>query len=336
MGSGGLLRLDAWLAARSRNVVVLLALALSIAIGVCDLSTTVDLIVLYLLPILLASWYGGRRPGLVVAVYCAGSAFVLQSIGGQDVDVRGVINLMIRLLTYLAMAQITGSLQESRRQQKELTGFIVHDLRSPIASSITGLQTLETMSDGMDEVQKEMVALALVSNQRALTLVNGILDVEKLESGKMEVRKEDTAVEPLLQSCVEQVALWAQSNGVEVAVQAKMATVRMDPELTQRVLVNLLSNALKYSPEGGRVVVEAEPHGHHARFAVRDHGRGIPPEYVETIFEPFSQVKGTQGGTGLGLTFCRLAVQAQGGRIWVESRLGEGTSMLFTLPMEPA
>lgn len=336
MGRGGLSRLDAWLSGLSRDKVLFLALILAILIGGADLFVTVDLIVLYLMPIFMAAWYGGLRPGLVIAVYCAGSAFVLQSIGGQDVDAQSVLNLVIRLVTYLLIARIVGSLHESRRRQRELTGFIVHDLRSPIASSITGLQTLESMEEGMDDLQKEMVALALVSNQRALTLVNGILDVEKLESGKMEVRKEEVEVEPMIRASVEQLALWAQGSGIEVDVRSRVTTMRLDPELTQRVIVNLLSNALKYSPEGGKVLVEVEAHGHQARFAVRDHGPGIPPEYMAGIFEPFSQVKGTKGGTGLGLTFCRLAVQAQGGRIWVESRLGEGTSMLFNLPLEPS
>ncbi|RYG45149.1 hypothetical protein EON79_13295 [bacterium] len=333
MGREAMRSLDAWLAGRTKNAILVIALLLAILIGAADRFVTVDLIVLYLLPILIAAWYGGRQPGLVIAIYCAGSVFVLQSISGMDVDALAVVNLVIRTATYLAMAWMAGSLQESRRQQKELTGFIVHDLRSPIASSITGLQTLEAMPEGMDDLQKEMVALALVSNQRALTLVNGILDVEKLESGKMEVRKESTPIEPMLQECAEQVALWAQSNRLEIEIRSGIERANLDPELTQRVIVNLLSNALKYSPEGTRVTLEAEPNGNQIRIAVRDQGPGIPPEYVESIFEPFAQVKGTKGGTGLGLTFCRLAVQAQGGRIWIESKLGEGTSMFFTLPL---
>ncbi|RYG33323.1 HAMP domain-containing histidine kinase [bacterium] len=333
MGREAMRSLDAWLAGRSKNAILFIALLLALLIGVCDRFITVDLIVLYLLPILIAAWYGGRQTGLVIAVYCAGSVFVLQSISGGDVDLLAVVNLVIRVVTYLAMAWMAGSLQESRRQQRELTGFIVHDLRSPIASSITGLQTLEAIPEGMDDLQKEMVALALVSNQRALTLVNGILDVEKLESGKMEVRKESTPIEQMFQDCIVQVALWAQSNRVEIETRTRVEQALLDPELTQRVLVNLLSNALKFSPEDRKITLEAERQGNMVRFAVRDQGPGIPPEYVDTLFEPFSQVKGTKGGTGLGLTFCRLAVQAQGGRIWIESKLGEGTAMLFTLPV---
>ncbi|HEY0867846.1 MAG TPA: HAMP domain-containing sensor histidine kinase, partial [Fimbriimonas sp.] len=230
------------------------------------------------------------------------------------------------------LARVLSKLRESREQQKELTGFIVHDLRSPISSAITGLITLE-QTGHLGELEQEMVTLALVSNQRALSLVNSMLDVAKLESGKMELRTEAVALDRFVDDAFDQVALWARSHEIGLVKEVHVATAMLDPALTMRILVNLLSNALKFSPPGSNVVVHVDPSPKDGiRFAVQDHGPGIPPEYAERIFEPFSQVKGTQGGTGLGLTFCRLAVHAQGGRIWVDSHLGKGTSMIFTLP----
>jgi signal transduction histidine kinase len=219
------------------------------------------------------------------------------------------------------------------RQQRELMQFIVHDLRSPISSSITGLLTLQQTSTALEDDEKEMVQLSLISNQRALGLVNSMLDVAKLEAGKMPIHLAKIAVDPLVSNCFEQVSLWAKSSEVRLVNDVQVFQAYLDPDLTSRVLVNLISNALKFSPPGTEVKLSVIAAGHGTiRFSVQDSGPGIPPDYLETVFNPFGQVKGTRGGTGLGLTFCRLAVHAQGGKIWVESQLGKGTTMQFTLP----
>lgn len=327
--------LDAFLSARSRLGILIVSLIFAVVLGVIDYFLRVDLLILYLVPVFLAGWYGGIREGSVIAIYCAASGFLTQAVvaGGKGVDAADLWSFLVRLASYLVIAGVVVRLQESRRQQQELTQFIVHDLRSPISSAITGLMTLEQSAEHLDPVDKEMVSLALVSNQRALTLVNSMLDVAKLETGKMEIRREHVAIRSFVDDCLRQVALWAQSHDIRLDAQVEVEAAELDPDLTSRVLVNLLSNALKFSPAGSTVTVSVLPTGAHGvRFGVHDQGPGVPPDYIDAIFEPFAQVKGTKGGTGLGLTFCRLAVQAQGGRIWVESKLGEGASMLFTLP----
>jgi signal transduction histidine kinase len=333
---------DAFLKRASHNAILILALGLALLLGVADYYSSPDLLVLYIGPIVLAAWYGGTRPGAVIAIYCALAGFLTKFITNLQV-LKDPANASLfhdeiwafsaRLIIFLFIARLVAKLQASRSQQVELTQFIVHDLRSPIASSITGLMTLEMMDDNMDETQKEMVGLALVSNQRALTLVNSILDVSKLETGKMTIKKENVVISPFLSDCIDLVGLWANTQGIRFDKNLEAEVAYLDPDLTQRVIVNLLSNALKYSPENGTITVSVSPGVRDdLKFGVHDQGRGIPPEYLHTIFEPFAQVKGTKGGTGLGLTFCRLAIQAQGGKIWVESTVGKGTSMYFTLP----
>lgn len=327
-------RVDSWLAALSRPVVLILALLLALAVGVADFFVDPDLLILYLAPLFMAAWYDGSRSGYVVSIYAASASFLIQSVLGQspDLDTSAISTMTVRLLAFLTISHVFSRLRESRRQQDELVEFIIHDLRSPISSAITGLMTLEQSETKMDMEEKEMVQLALVSNQRALTLVNSILDVAKLESGKMEVRWEELEVERFLQDCLSPLALWAQGHNVRFEVKALKERAVIDRDLTARVLANLLGNALKFSPEGSAIVVEAAPDHQGVKFSVVDEGPGIPAEYVEKIFEPFGQVKGTQGGTGLGLTFCRLAVQAQGGKIGVKSQLGQGSSFWFTIP----
>ncbi len=328
-------RLDALFARQRKNTILAVAMIMAFVIGGLDYWSRGDLLILYLAPVFIAAWYGGSRTGGVVAIYCAAAWFISEAVktNFEGATPSSIWTLIARLVMFLAITKIVSKLRETMRQQVELTQFIVHDLRSPLASAITGLMSLEQMQTNLNELEKEMVALALVSNQRALELVNSILDVSKLETGKMAIQREMVDLNQFLDDCFEQVALWAKGNNVEVRRVTGSESAYFDRALTARVLVNLLGNALKFSPPGSVVLLTAHSSGHEPiRFTVEDQGPGIPPDFVESIFEPFAQVAGTKGGTGLGLTFCRLAVQAQGGKIWVESTLGKGTHMIFTLP----
>ena len=327
-------RLDAFFERRSKTAILLISLVAAVLVGVAAHYTTTDLLIIYLAPIFLASWYAGWRNGLVVAIYAAVAAFVSETISQGPFEFRPnlIFTLAVRLAAYLIISRTIARLSEARRQQEELANFIVHDLRSPLASSITGLMTLQQTSFGLPDHDRELVDLALVGNNRALALVNSILDVAKLESGKMPVDFEDVELKPFVDDSLRQVELWARGHDISLETDLQIEHARLDRQLTGRVLVNLLSNALKFSPAGTAVSVRAGLSHGAIRFSVIDQGPGIPPEFVDLIFEPFGQVRGTQGGTGLGLTFCRLAVQAQGGRIWVESHVGKGTTVHFALP----
>jgi signal transduction histidine kinase len=276
----------------------------------------------------------GRYPGFVTGAYATALGYLAHqaTTGLTAFDRVGAQNQVARLIVYLFVAHVLASLREARLLQEQLLGFIVHDLRSPISNTITGLLTLEQSSEALSELDHEMVQLAIASSQRALALTNSMLDVAKLESGKMDVRTQTVEIEPFLEECLKQVALWAKSLNVDIVREIELKEGRFDPHLTSRVLVNLIGNALKISPRSGKVTLHIQKDPAGIRFLTRDQGPGIPPEFMDAIFEPFTQAKGTQGGTGLGLTFCRLAVQAQGGKIGVESTLGKGSTFWFVLP----
>lgn len=334
MLDSALKRFDAFFGSLSKNAILTITLLSAMGVGALTYFVQADLLILFLAPVFLASWYAGWRYGAVVAFYSAASAFVTETIliTRGRFEPRLILILVVRLAAYLIIARTIARLHEARRQQEELTNFIVHDLRSPLASSITGLMTLQQTSQALPASDKEMVDLALISNERALGLVNSILDVAKLESGKMTVATNEVELAGFVEDCLQQVELWARGHGIRLETDIQTDRARLDPDLTSRVIVNLLGNALKYSPDGGAVTVRAALVHGAVRFSVVDEGPGIPQEYADVIFEPFGQVRGTQGGTGLGLTFCRLAVHAQGGKIWVESQLGKGTTMQFTIP----
>jgi signal transduction histidine kinase len=172
-----------------------------------------------------------------------------------------------------------------------------------------------------------------------LTMVNSILDLARLESGKMELQLEDVAVGGLFETATQQVAPLAMRANVAITHQVGEGAeaVHADAEFTVRVLVNLLSNALRYSPANSTITISATGHAaDRVTIRVIDQGPGISPELSGKVFNKFTQVEarkaGSGVGSGLGLSFCRLAVQAQGGRIWLEGTAGGGTTAIFTLP----
>lgn len=243
--------------------------------------------------------------------------------------------------------RFTEGLQESYKRLQELEGLrddlknmIVHDLRTPLTSVITGMQTLELIGD-LDSTQREMVSIAISGGELLLGMINDLLEVEKMESGTMVLGSNLLDAATLVDSAVRQVASLAENEKLTLLrqVEANLPAFRGDTTKLRRVLVNLLGNAIKFTPSGGTLTIAAQNDANSDAviFSVRDTGEGIPPEAFEHIFEKFGQVATRHGGrtmsTGLGLTFCRLAVEAHGGHIRVESVPGEGSVFSFTIPL---
>jgi two-component system sensor histidine kinase/response regulator len=230
--------------------------------------------------------------------------------------------------------------QELEKQRDDLTNMIVHDLRTPLTSVIAGMQSLEG-GGGLDEFQQEMVGIAISGGGNLLGMINDLLDVEKMESGSMQLDYATLDAGELVASASGQVASLCESKNLTLVrqVAAGLPAFRGDESKLSRVLVNLLGNAIKFTPEGGELTVKVAPNenGQSLVFSVSDTGEGIPPEAFERIFEKFGQVESRQGGrkmsTGLGLTFCKLAVEAHGGHIGVESAPGAGSTFSFTIPL---
>jgi signal transduction histidine kinase len=327
-------RLDTFFERRSNTAILLFTLVLAVAIGVLDYFTAPDLLLLYLGPIFVAAWYGEWRTAAVVAIYSAGSAYVTAVVmkANPESPTTEIGNLLVHLVAYLTIARVVSRLRESRRQ----TGFIVHDLRAPIANAISGLLSVKQSCEHLDDTEREMVDMALVSSQRAVTLVNSLLDVAKLETGNFDIEKESVSLDLFIASCFEQVELWARGNDIKLEKQLSVAEAVFDRPLTERVLVNLLSNALKFSPTGTTVSVRARISNHALQICVDDEGPGIPKDLLKSVFEPYTQVKRADTGTGLGLAFCRLAVNAQHGAIWIDPDMETGTSVCFSIPQPRA
>jgi signal transduction histidine kinase len=231
-------------------------------------------------------------------------------------------------------------LQELEKMRDDLTNMMVHDLRTPLTSVIAGMQTLALIGD-FNEIQQEMAHIAISSGEMLLGMINELLDVKKMESGEMQL--DYTALSPgdLVASAVSQVGYLAESNGLTLVQQIDpdLPLFQGDADMLRRTLVNLLGNAIKFTPAGCTVTVTVhqDEDGRSLLFAVTDTGEGIPAEAFGRIFEKFGQVesrlRGRKLSTGLGLTFCKLVVEAHGGSIQVDSEPDKGSTFSFTIPL---
>jgi PAS domain S-box-containing protein len=231
---------------------------------------------------------------------------------------------------------------ELARLKEDLTHMLVHDLRSPLTAMMGSLDIVAAAIAGQaGENTALLITMAKRSSERMLRMVNDMLDINRLESGQSIVHPAPLNLEHLLLEAAGRVAPLASEAEIKIDVSTAdgLPLALADAAFIGRVLSNLLDNAIKFTPDGGLVRLWARPDPNHTPptilLGVTDSGPGIPPEEQGRLFEKFQQaasVTGRRAGTGLGLPFCRLVVEAHGGEIWVESEVGEGTTFVARLP----
>jgi two-component system, NtrC family, sensor histidine kinase KinB len=240
----------------------------------------------------------------------------------------------------LVFRDMTGEL-ELARLREDMTNMLVHDLRSPLSVVQTSLAMISEPYERNNAANVEkLVSLATRSCERLLALVDELLDIGRLERGQLTLHLEPVALEELLEEIWGRYTPVAAANRIDFHVERNggWPHLRVDRSLVTRVLSNLVDNAMKFTPDGGSVQVRAryEPLAPTLRIAVEDTGPGIPADAQQQLFQQFHQVPGIAGrrrGTGLGLSFCKLAVEAHRGDLWVESMVGRGSTFYLTLPV---
>jgi signal transduction histidine kinase len=234
----------------------------------------------------------------------------------------------------------TRQLEAANRHKDEFLASMSHELRTPLNAVIGFSEVLlERMFGEINDKQEEYLNDILASGRHLLSLINDILDLAKIEAGRMELDLEDFEVAQAIDNAVVLVRERATRKGLalETALGPALGTVRADQRKIKQVLLNLLSNAVKFTPEGGRIEVRAQRLDGVVEVSVSDTGIGIAGDDQEAVFEEFRQV-GTDyakkhEGTGLGLTLSRKFVELHGGQIAVKSRVGEGSTFTFTVPV---
>ena len=230
------------------------------------------------------------------------------------------------------------------QMKNEFISIVSHELRTPLTSirGSLGLLASGLLKKFPDKADK-MLKIAVENTDRLVRLINDILDIERLESGKVTVEQQECDLAGLMMGASETMQAMANDNGVRLVVEPFQTKVWADSDRCLQVLTNLLSNAIKFSSRDGEVKLFAELEdndtGRWVKVSVKDNGRGVPPDAVAKIFERFGQVDASdsreKGGTGLGLPICKTIVEQHGGMLWVESEVGKGSTFLFTLPTEP-
>jgi signal transduction histidine kinase len=207
-----------------------------------------------------------------------------------------------------------------------------------LTSILGGLKTLRLMSTGGGD-ERELIEIAVDSSEALLSMINDLLDINRMESGAPALDKGEFEVEALVEKALLQVSALAESKEISLScnLAPELPSITVDGSKVVRTLVNLLGNAVKFTRRGGSIALAACRREEAMHFSVTDTGEGIPNEAFEYIFEKFGQVKtrseGCKYSTGLGLTFCKMVVEAHGGRIWVESERGKGSTFHFTIPI---
>jgi len=271
--------------------------------------------------------------------------------GGDDFLTKPHNRLVLgaRVRSLLKLKAATDALEESLRKQRELQKMrddlmkmIVHDLKTPLTSV---LATMEMLLDGdfgsLVQDQRKAVGDAEAKAEDLLALINDVLEVSRIEEAELNLDLQPIAPAALLTEIEHEWEVRFQQERAEATVEVTddAPIFEADKELLKRVLNNLVQNAVTHSAQAVKIDFKARRDGDGVLFTVADNGPGIPPQYHEVIFRKFERVK-TQGvprarSSGLGLAFCKMVIDAHGGRIWVQSAEGQGSSFHFTLPLKP-
>ncbi len=226
--------------------------------------------------------------------------------------------------------------REVERMKDEFLSTVSHELRTPLTSMLGSLGMLGHAHRDLPGQAQRMVTIARRSCDRLLRIINDILDVERIRSGKVRMERTPLEVRAVLAGTMREMAALADASGITLVLGEAEGWAVADADRVTQTLTNIVGNAVKFAPPGTAVRLSAVAGDSEVIFSVADQGRGIPADKLTLIFEPFEQVDSSdsreKGGTGIGLAICRGIVERHGGRIWAESELGEGTTVHFTLP----
>jgi len=239
--------------------------------------------------------------------------------------------------------KMSSQLKEIDQMKKDFLASVTHELRSPLTSLTVYIDLfLKGAAGELNEKAKKFLKIMERSNDRLCRFIDDLLDMAKIERGKMEIKKEPLEIFPIVSETAQLIKPQADKKNIEIAMNIpdNLPLVLIDGDRTRQIITNLLSNSIKFTPENGKISIGIQDDKEYLQLSVSDTGIGIPQDQISKIFDKFEQVKevreGIKGpkGTGLGLAIAKSLVEGQGGKIWVESEVGKGSTFYFTLPKQ--
>ncbi|OGP74968.1 MAG: hypothetical protein A2W09_02990 [Deltaproteobacteria bacterium RBG_16_50_11] len=260
---------------------------------------------------------------------------------------RGVFEGDLHISSPPEISQLSESFNSMCRQLKmvdkmksDFLSTMSHELRTPLTSIKEGISLLQDGIGGaLAERQKRLLNILAAETHRLIALVNSLLDLSKMEAGMMTYHFEAGSLPPLIQRAMMEMVPLVEGKRIqlEAGINQELPSINMDGDRVLQALRNLIGNAVKFTPEGGRIRVSARSTHTGVEVSVEDNGPGIPKENMTTIFERFHQVPGKSSnpmkGTGLGLAIVKHIINAHGGNVWAESQPGQGSTFIFVLPL---
>jgi signal transduction histidine kinase len=229
------------------------------------------------------------------------------------------------------------ALKLAQQRKQEYLQMLNHDLRTPISNVLVSLELIERTDPGTTESSKTHLVTAEKNLERALGLINQILEIESMEAGVISLTYDAITSTELCSKAIDSVKYLALKPDIRIEQFDAAVDFVADLDRLLQVMINILGNAIKFSSEHSKIIVSSEARQGFVKISVRDQGRGIPAEALGRVFERFQQVQAEdqKSGSGLGLAVCRAIIEAHGGKIGVDSKVGEGTTFWFEIPDEP-
>ncbi len=266
----------------------------------------------------------------------------IQPIGfttSQLTDSSGNLLGVILVCRDLSERRELVELKKIDQMKSELISNVSHELRTPLTSIKAYTETLlESVDDGDIETQKDFLSIINEEADRLSRLISDLLDLSRIEQGKVRLIKEEGSILSHVEKVVNMFLSKEITHPIKIIKKDDIPMILFDSDKIHQVLTNIIGNAVKYSPEGGEIMVTVSINGENVQISVKDHGMGISPEHHDKIFEKFYRVDSSLtyeiGGTGLGLPITKYLIEAHGGKIWVESKVGKGSEFHFPLPID--
>jgi two-component system sensor histidine kinase KdpD len=322
--------------------VVAVAIATAIAWAALGQTQLADAVMVYLLGTVLVSLRFGYGPSVLAAVLsvaCFNFFFIPPYYTLAVADLRHVVTFVVMLTVALVITSLQKRALaaqrkiESEQLRNALLSSVSHYLRTPLAV-VTGAASTLLEGDLAEGDRKELTGSILSEAERLNRLVQNLLDMTRVESGDLRVKKQWLPLEEVVGSALVRAERLIGAREVTTKLPREMTLVPLDSILVEQVLLNLIDNAVKHTPPGGPLHVEARVLEGAVEIEVADRGPGLSAEEAPKVFEKFHRGDSKHAGAGIGLTICRGIVTAHGGRIWATSREGGGASFHFTLPLD--